>query len=808
VTKRVLAALAACTAVLGTAAVVAAPALTVLLPTSWRISAPDGVVAPVGTLPSGIVLSRDGARAIELEAGYENRTLRVLDAATLREERALKLGGAFGAPLRDPDGDGVWVNVAGTFAEQVAHVDTARGDVDRVVTLPVPFYPVALARAPGGLLAVAGDLANRVAFVDPAGERVVATVGVGRHPAALAFSADGRSLYVADRAESALDVVDVRARRVRARVRVGLHPVALALASDSRRLFVADSDDDDVAVVDLAANRVVQRARVPFARDGVIGTSPNALALDGDRLYVSCGAANAIAVFHVGTSGLRALGAIPAGWYPTALAVDRARGVLYVADGKGEGSHANPQFRPGAPDAGQAQYVAKQIAGSIRRVAVPDDAALARGLGDVRELAQHEPAPAGDPVVRANGPIRHVIYVIKENRSYDQVLGDLADADGDPSLVLFGANVTPNQHALARRFGVFDRFFDDAHVSADGHNWATAAIANDYLEKMWPQQYSGNRAHYDFEDGAEASVPHAGYLWDDAVRHGVSLRNYGEFVSAGPAAPTPVSVGSDVLRPRTDRAFPPFDMNVADVDRFAEWKREFDAFERAGTLPQLEIVRLPRDHTSGTRAGKPTPQAMVADNDLAVGKLAEAVSHSPDWASTAIFAIEDDAQNGPDHVDEQRSTLYVISPYAAGGVQHARYTQASVLRTMELLLGLPPLTPYDAGAAPLTAAFRATPDLRPFDALPASTNVDAKNAASAYRAADSARMDFAGEDRVDDATLNDVLWHAVKGARATPPPYGAFAGPSGALEHRGGERAGDEGGEDRADQRAGHAGHA
>ena len=312
-------------------------------------------------------------------------------------------------------------------------------------------------------------------------------------------------------------------------------------------------------------------------------------------------------------------------------------------------------------------------------------------------------------MLRAHGPIQHVVYVIRENRSYDQVLGDVKEADGDPSLVLFGEDVTPNGHALARRFGIFDRFFEDAHVSADGHNWATAAIANDYLEKMWPQNYSDNRAFYDFEDGAEAAVPHAGYLWDDAARHGVSLRNYGEFVSAGPTGPTPVSVGSDVLRPRTDRAFPTFDMDVADADRFTEWKREFDAFERTRTLPQLEIVRLPRDHTSGTRAGKPTPQAMVADNDLALGRLVEAVSHSADWSSTAIFVIEDDAQNGPDHVDEQRAPFYLISPYAAGGVQHARYTQASVLRTMEVLLGLPPMTPYDAGAAPLTAAFRAAP---------------------------------------------------------------------------------------------------
>jgi YVTN family beta-propeller protein len=756
-------------------AVVAAPGVT-LLPTGWSIRAADGPVATVGTLPEGIVVSRDGARVIELEAGYRKPALRVLDAATLKELRSVPLDGAYGAPLRDPDGDGVWVSIAGTFQEQLAHVDTATGAVDRDVSLPLPFFPVAVARAPDGTLAVAGDLGNRVAFVDPAAERVIGTASVGRHPAALAFSADGKTLYVADRAESQLDVVDVASRAVRARIAVGLHPVALA--SDGRRLYAADSDDDDVAVIDLASERAVARVPVPFARRDAVGASPNALALDGDRLYVSCGAANAVAVFRPTPDGLAPLGAIAAGWYPTGVAVDRAHRVLYVINGKGESSHANPRYTvqrtaTRLANPAPAQYVADQLTGSIRRMPIPDDDALARGLDDVRALAQHEPA-ATNAVVRPGGPIRHVVYVIKENRSYDQVLGDVAGADGDPSLVLFGAPVTPNQHALARRFGTFDRFFTDAHISADGHNWATAAFANDYLEKMWPQNYANRRSQYDFEDAAEAAVPHGKYLWNDAAAHGVTLRNYGEYVTAGPSKPTPVSASDPALLAHTDRNFATFDMSVTDVDRVAEWKREFDAFERTRTLPQLEIVRLPRDHTSGTRAGSPTPAAMVADNDLAVGRLVDAISHSPDWASTAVFVIEDDAQNGPDHVDEQRSTLYVASPYAAGGVQHAMYTQASVLRTIEIVLGLPPMSAYDAGARPLTAAFRAKPDLQPFTALPARTDVDAKNPATAYRADDSARLDFAQADRVDDGELNDILWHAVKGARATPPPYGLF----------------------------------
>jgi DNA-binding beta-propeller fold protein YncE len=766
-------------------AVLAAPAITTL-PTGWKILGSDGPVATVGTLPEGLALARDGSRVFELEGGYAKPALRVLDAATLHELRSVALNGAYGAPLRDPDGDGVWINVAGTFQEQLAHVDTDAGTVDHDVSLPLPFFPVALARSPDGtLIAVAGDLGGRVAFVDPRAERVVAIDRVGLHPAAVAFSADGTVVFVAERGERYVDVVPVpgtsavaapsdpdapRPFSVAARIPVGLHPDALVL--DGNRLFVADADDDDVAIVDLASRRAVARVPIPFHEAGIFGDSPNALALDGDRLYVSCGAANAVAVFAVTPAGLTPLGAIPTGWYPTAVAVDHAHHVLYVADGKGESSHANTHYQPLAP--GHKDYIAGNLVGSIRRLPIPDDATLAQGLATVRTLAQHEPVPAG-PVVRANGPISHVIYVIKENRSYDEVLGDLREADGDPSLVLFGEHVTPNQHALARRFGIFDRFFEDSHVSADGHNWSTAAFANDYLEKMWPQDYANRGRPYDFEDAAEASVPHGGYLWDDAVAHGVSLRNYGEFATGGPSRPIPVSVSDDALRPRTDRNFATFDLDYPDADRFTEWKREFDAYERSGTLPALEIVRFPDDHTAGTKADALTPQAMVADNDAAVGNLVAAVSHSADWAHTAIFVIEDDAQNGPDHVDEQRSTFYLISPYAAGGVQHAAYSQASVLRTIETLLGLPPLSTYDAGAPPLNAAFRAHPDLHAFDALPEQTDLHAKNGRTAYRAADSARLDFAEEDRVDEGTFNDILWHAVKGPQATPPPYGEFS---------------------------------
>ncbi len=765
-----LTAFAVCASVAGAGAS-AAPA-AIHLPNDWTIADPGGPVAATGTLPEGVTLSRDGSRAFVVEAGYAHPALRIIDTKTLALVARVALPDAFGAPLRDPAGDGVWI--AGASSDTIVHVDTAAGRIDRTISLGNNFYPTSIARSPdGSTLAVTGDIANRVAFVDERAGRVSAAWGTGAHPKAAAFSADGALTFVADWAERKLDVVDPRKGAVDT-ITVGLHPAALA--ADATRLFVADADDDDITVVDVAARQAV--ARVPLGLGAIVGASPNALTLDGDRLYVSCGAANAVVVMRVTPAGLTPLGAFPTGWYPTAVAVDRTAGVLYVADGKGEGGHANPAYDPLARvHAGDSRpgYIAGNLVGSLRRLPIPSDADLAAGGSGLAGLgaafAQLSPAPSA--VVRAGGPIKHVIYIVKENRTYDQVLGDVAGADGDPALVMFGRQITPNEHALAERFGIFDRFFDNAHVSADGHNWSMAAFANDYLEKMWPPEYAGRRSLYDFEDGATASVPHGGYLWDLAERSGVSFRNYGEFTSAGALAGGDVTTTMPALRAHTDLHFPTFDMNVRDVDRLREWRREYDAFERDGTLPQLEVVRFPRDHTAGTRPGSVTPQGMVADNDAAVGGLAAAVSHSPDWKDTAIFVVEDDAQNGADHVDEQRSTFYLISPYAAGGVQHRTYTTASVVRTIETILGMPPLTAYDAGARPLGDAFRAKPDLRPFDTLPERIDTEARNARTAYRARDSARLDFSREDAAPDGELNDILWHAVKG-RAPVPAFGEF----------------------------------
>ena len=757
----------------------------VVLPTEWSLEPPQGQVVATGTLPQGAALSADGAHIIVVEDGQADGDVRIFATSTLAPERTIALEGAAGPPLPDPSGSGFWVGLGAQDA--LAHVAES-GAIDRTVTLPEPFWASDIVRSPDGTtLAASGDLADAVVLIDAARGTVGPRIGVGRHPNGLAFSADGKQLFVANWAESSVSVVDVATQHESARIAVGLHPERLLRSHDGKSIYVSETDDDTIGEIDVATQRRVRDVNVGPYFGRVYGASPTALALspDGTRLYVTDAAANAIAIVRTDGRALRLAGAIPVGWYPTAVVVEPDGRTLDVVDGKGESSRPNPQFDPFGKGAHSREgYVAASEIGSVRRIAIGDEASLARGLAAVR--AHGGPGLAGAirhtaPVVRApivrGGAIRHVIYIVKENRTYDQVLGDLPRGNGDAGLTLFGAKVTPNQHALALRFGVLDNTFANAEVSADGHNWSMAAFANDYLERFWPPNYGSRRSLYDFEDGAEGSTPHAGYLWNAALRAGISTRNYGEFTTEVTMKPKPLIVSHmAALGEVTDPAFPGFDLAYSDEAREAEWAREFAAYAASDTLPQLEIVRLPNDHTAGTAAGRLTPSAYVAQNDLAVGRLVDTVSHSRYWRDTAIFIVEDDAQNGPDHVDDQRMPAYVISAYAPGGLLHAHYSTAGIVRTIGLLLGLPPLSSYDAAARPLDEAFSGKSDLRPFDVLSETTNLTTKNGMAAYRASESARLDFSREDAVADATLNDLIWHAVRGAKAPIPPYGAFPG--------------------------------
>ena len=376
-------------------------------------------------------------------------------------------------------------------------------------------------------------------------------------------------------------------------------------------------------------------------------------------------------------------------------------------------------------------------------------------------------------------PFEHVIYIIKENRTYDQVFGDLPQGDGDTSLVFFGRDVSPNHHALAERFGLFDRFFVNAEASPDGHNWSMAAYTTDYLQKTVPSNYSGRGRPYDWEgtnrgrvpsdEGAEdVNEPARGYLWDLAQRAGISFRNYGEFVvPAGlrDAGDLPAGYRGNklFLAAHTNPRFPGYDLGIPDQVRADVWIAELQEFAARGEMPKLEIVRLPNDHTAGGTPGRPSPKAYMADNDLALGRMIEALSRSPFWKNTVVFVLEDDSQNGPDHVDSHRSVLLVISPYNRPGVIHRWTNTTDVIATMAEILGLESLSQFDYFASPLREIWAANPDLTPYRALAPAVPLDQRNPASGPEAEASRLLDLGIEDVADEDLFNRVLWRMIKG---------------------------------------------
>jgi hypothetical protein len=519
------------------------------------------------------------------------------------------------------------------------------------------------------------------------------------------------------------------------------------------------------------------------------GSTPNALALSaaGDRLYVAEADNNAIGIFDLSpaTSGISSatgrdslVGRVPVEWYPTAVVA--AGDTLLVANGKGRGTAPNrdyPHPGTGVHTTRPLTYTLGQLNGSV--IAAP----LARvSGGELASLTQRvERANGWRNVTRTTGypPFEHVVYIVKENRTYDQVLGDMTQGDGDTSLLFFPRPNSPNHHALADRFGLFDRFFVNAEVSPDGHNWSMAAYATDYLEKTVPSNYSNRGRTYDYEgtnrgrvpseQGADdAAEPASGYLWDLVQRKGLTLRNYGEFVipdRANPNAGMPAGYRGNkpFLVANTNRDYPSFDLDITDQRRAEVWLAEFQDYVKRGTMPALEIVRLPNDHTAGARAGAPTPQAYMADNDLALGHIVEAISKSPFWKNTLIAVLEDDAQNGPDHVDSHRSVLLMISAYSRGGAIHRFTNTTDVLATIEGVLGLDALSQFDHYGRPLRDIWTAEPDLRPYTALVPSVSLDAKNPSTGRGARESERLDLDFEDVADEMAFNRILWRTIKG---------------------------------------------
>ena len=772
-----------------------------LLFNGWRL-APTGIQVPLpDTLPMSLALHPDGKQLFVLSAGYTQPSVLILDPSAPGREGGVTrvaLSHAWLGLVIHPEGDSFYVpeGNAGTVREFVLTEGEIKPEREFELFQGV-VNPLALGRARGDPNNFLGDAA-----LHPDGQRLyvadmqaglVYEVGlkkgtverkirVGAHPYRVLVSSDGTRLYVSNWGSSNISVIDAATGSVEATFASGAHPSDMLLAPRGR-LYVACANTNAVYVHDAETGAVRERISVAMHPKAPPGSTPNALALapDGSRLYVANADNNVVAVVTPGPVESRVEGFIPTGWYPTAVEVSADGRRLFVANGKGHGSQANPGGpRPDRPMTPQTEYTPGIQRGSLSIINVPDEAQLkiltrrALAASPYRdELLERAPGPGTVIPTQPGGatPIRHVIYIIKENRTYDQVFGDIPEGNGDPSLVLFGEEVTPNQHRLARQFVLFDNFYATADVSADGHNWSMGALASDYVQKLWPSTYGGRRAIYDYEGQDPTSRPPGGYLWDAALRAGVSFRVYGEWTENPEDPKQPVKPRVKELEGHVAPFFRNFDVNYSDRQRAEEWLREFRQFEKKGNLPQLQIVRLPNDHTAGTRPGAWTPRAMVADNDLALGRIVEAVTHSRYWKETAIFVVEDDAQNGPDHVDSHRSITLLISPYARRGVVDSTlYSTVSVLRTMELILGLPPLTQYDAAATPMYAAFTEKPDLRPYTAVEPKVNLNERNSPEAPGAATSARMDFGDVDRINDHELNAVLWRAIKGDVPMPAP--------------------------------------
>ena len=774
-----------------------------LLPNGWTI-APAGTHRFVGDLPLNLVLTPDGRYAVITNNGWSAPSLTMVDLELGLVTSRVPVDHAWYGLAWHPDGRRLYSSGGGE--NTVYEFRYERGTLTRsgVISLGRPEAgPGARRGYPEGFvggLSISPDgarlytvqvLGQAFTVVDLEKGAVLRRVDLEAEPYTSVLSRDGSTLYVSLWGGAKVVLFDGRTFERLGEIATDEHPNAMALSPDGRRLFVACANRNTVWSLDLETRQALEQISIALYPNAPAGSTPNALALsaDGETLLVANADNNTVAVVDVGEGPWSEVeGFVPTGWYPTGVLVDEARGRLLILSGEGLTSQANPRGPQAGSRGMEGQYIGSMLQGSLSLVPRPDAATLQAMTRQVYEVTPYSDArrlePAGAPVdspiprrVGGPSPIKHVFYIIRENRTYDQVLGDLERGNGDPTLTLFGDEVTPNAHALACEFVIFDNFYVDAEVSYDGHAYSTAAYATDFVEKIWPTNYGGRGGIYLSEGGGtlrnpfgNVAAPADGYIWDFANRAGVSVRSYGEFADwerrGGPVRATVPG-----LEGKVHPAYPPYDLEVPDNERVDIWLKEFRAFEASGELPRLNIIRLPNDHTLGTRPGAPTPRAMVAENDLALGRVVEAVTASRFWRESAVFILEDDAQNGPDHVDAHRSVLLVASPFARRrALDSTLYTTASVLRTMELILGLPPMSQLDAAATPMYAAFQPTPDLRPFSRRPARVPLDERNGPDAPGAEASLRMDFSQADVAPELELNRILWQSIRGRGAVMPP--------------------------------------
>jgi len=763
---------------------------SILLPNRYKLS-PAGEQIPVGDLPLNMAFSPNGKYLAVTNNGYSEQFVSIIDVASHKQIQTLPVRASFFGIDFNADGQKLFVSGGGKDLIYIfAYKDFQYVMADSIFLNPDPttewFVTGIKSAENGNVLYVATKTLKTLLKVSVQEKKILGRLVFDHFLYDVVLGDNGNKLYISIWGGSAVAVVYTPNLTLHKTIPVGDHPNKMVLASDGR-LLVANANTDNVTVIDTQTDSVVETISVKPYNNAPNGSTPNGLAVSSDSktLYVANADNNNVTVVDISQPGdSRMLGFIPTGWYPTAVTLSQSQDKLFIANGKGFISKANPS---GPDPTGERyedknQYIGRLLWGTVSVLPVPDAAQLKNFTAQVRKNNGWErfnnttpkprttekhaiPVKVGDPSL-----IKHVLYIIKENRTYDQIFGDLPQGNGDTSLVLFGREITPNHHNIAEQFVLFDNFYVNAEVSADGHEWSMGAIATDFVEKTWPSTYSGRGKGYPSEGNYEIAFPTIGYIWDMAARKGISYRSYAEFINAPADTAEPAFTTMKTLEGHFDPKFRPWDLDYLDIWRAKEFIRELHEYEQTGDLPNLIIMRLPNDHTYGTRAGKHTPRSMVADNDLALGMVLDAFSHSIFWKESAVFVLEDDSQNGPDHVDAHRSVLLVASPYARRGlVDHNMYDTASVLKTIELILGLPPMSQYDAAAFPLIPAFQDKPDFTPFTHVLNQYPLDKINSKTAYGAEISLSMDFSDEDVAPEQELNEVLWKAIKGVDSKMP---------------------------------------
>ena len=770
----------------------------VSLPNGWKLS-PVGKMLPVGDLPLNIAVSHSGKMLAVTNNGQSDQNIHLIDSEKMEVLDSVKLAKG-------------WLGL--TFSNDGKYLYASGGNDNWVLKYQirdkklVPQDTLIFGKPWPNLISIAGIAVddqkqilyavtkenNSLYVYDLKDKKIKSQIALGGEGYACLLSDNRQTLYISCWGCDKVIVFDTQKQAVTGSIPVGDNPNDLCTTHDGKYLYVSNANDNSVSVISTEKNRVIEILNSALYPGAPSGSTANSLALSEDEktLYIANADNNCLAVFNVSNPGSSiSKGFIPTGWYPTCVRV--VKNTIFVTNGKGLTSKANPNgpnptnkredvvYQKGTKKRVKVQYIGGLFTGTLQAVDTPGDEQLAvysqavyKNTPYTKDKEMVTNGEIGNPIPSRVGdlsPIKYVFYVIKENRTYDQVLGDLPQGNGDSSLVLFGKKATPNLHALTSQFVLLDNFYVDGEVSADGHNWTMGAYATDYLEKNWPTNYGGRGGNYPGEAEIATSNNKNGFLWDFCKHYGVTYRTYGEFISDSDTPNLPS------LKDHFCHNYSGFDLHVRDTVRFHMWKHDFDSLLVSGNVPRLNTIRFGNDHTEGMSVGRPTPLAHAADNDLAVGLFIEYLSHSPIWNESVIIIVEDDAQNGPDHVDAHRSTTYVAGGFVKKGfVDHTMYSTSSAVRTIELILGLPPMSQYDAAAEPMWRCFNSTANHPPFKATANLVDLNLKNSAVNKLSNLSELFDFNKEDRVPDEQFNMILWAAVHGldSPCPAPVHAAF----------------------------------